>query len=443
MPKFRLASVLLLFGPVLAACRGEPGPIESMRIEDDVPVDRTVTLVANSNEIVLTDGIVKRAMTWNGTSPGPQIVVTEGDVVEITVVNEDVIPHGLSVHAAHMYTSGDVGQVMPGEMASLRFRATVPGVYMYHCAPGGHAIAQHVIGGMHGMIVVKPRHDRYQLERRLGRGPDIEMFMLQHEIYANGMDAKNSSPLYVAFNGGVFRYVTEPILARPGDYVRVYYLNVGPNLTGTFHLVGIVWDHMYYQGHPRNVMHGGQTTVAGPSDSWVAEFRVPEPGVYGIVTHSMGDQKARGALGLLVAEEDGARTTATDTQGYDLPIPAGDALRRIVDPFGVGTPDLDRPVRAERQEDAFISMVNNSYYPAVLDVPAGTTVTWQNEDPFELLEGEFTGRHNVVTFGDPPAPVASPILRHAENWSHTFTAAGEYDYLCTLHPYMQGRIRVN
>jgi nitrite reductase (NO-forming) len=382
-------------------------------------------------------------MTWNRTSPGPQIVVTEGDVVEIEVVNEDVIPHGLSVHAAHMYTSGEVGEIMPGQTKTLRFRASVPGIYMYHCAPGGHAIAQHVVGGMHGMIVVKPRREKYQLERDLGREPDIEMFMLQHEIYSNGMDAKNSNPLYVAFNGGVFRHVYEPIRARPGDYVRVYYLNVGPNLTGTFHLVGIVWDYMYYQGHPRNVMHGGQSTVAGPSDSWVAEFRVPEVGVYGIVTHAMGNQKARGALGLLIAEEAGERTRVTDTQGYDRPLPIGVELRRVVDPFGVGTLDLDRPVRAERDEDAFISMVNNSYYPAVMDVPAGTTVTWQNEDPFELLQGEFTGKHNVVSFGRPPAPFASPEMRHAENWSHTFTVPGEYDYLCTLHPYMQGRIRVN
>lgn len=34
------------------------------------------------------------------------------------------------------------------------------------------------------------------------------------------------------------------------------------------------------------------------------------------------------------------------------------------------------------------------------------------------------------------------MLEHAESWSYTFEEVGEYDYLCTPHPYMKGKVIV-
>lgn len=432
----------VLAGAVLIAACGT-GP--DYRVPDtgvvppDAEPDKTFTLVAKRGGVLVHDGVVFNAMTFDGTVPGPLLLVDEGDVVEIRVRNDDNIPHGLSVHATYRNTGARVGNIPPGETKSLRFRATYPGVYMYHCAPGGHAIMMHTIAGMYGMIVVEPKTDRYRLEERLGRGPDLRLYLLQHEIYSSGKDAAEGRPLYVAFNGSNFRYVKDPIPARPGDYVRVYYLNVGPNLTGTFHLVGIIWDFMYYQGHPRNLMHGGQSSVAGPTDSWVVEFRVPEEGVYGIVTHAMGTQTPRGAMGLLAAKEDAPRVTLVSAQG---PNPArSDEARRVVDTFAPGTPDLDPPVRFGPGDDVRISIVNNTYWPKVVQVPVGTRISWINEDAFEWLEGELTGRHNVVSVSGPRGFV-SPILKHAETFAHSFSERGRYEYICTLHPYMRGRVEV-
>jgi nitrite reductase (NO-forming) len=451
---------------------GRAGPADDYQlpetgvVADDVPVDRSFTLVSKRAGIELQEGVVKNAMTFDGTLPGPLLVVEEGDVVEITLRNEDDVPHGLSIHAAYMYSSGQISDVRPGQEKTIRFRATVPGVYMYHCAAGGQAIMTHTIAGQYGMIVVEPKSDTYRLEDELGREPDVKMYMLQHEVYASGKDAWENRPLYVAFNGRNYRYVEEPIVAQPGDYVRAYYLNVGPNLTGTFHLVGIIWDYMYYQGHPRNLQYGGQSTVAGPTDSWVVEFRVPEAGAYGIVTHAMGSQTPRGAMGMLMAEEGAERTAVVSSQGK-APLLEGpvtlnalnearayangedngggngylNGVRRLVDPFAPGTPDVDEPVRFNGDDRPVIRTILNSYWPKVVEVPAGTEVTWIQEDNFDFLAGEYTGQHNVVGVSGPQR-FASELMKHADQYSHTFTEPGDYEYVCSLHPYMRGIVRV-
>ena len=98
--------------------------------------------------------------------------------------------------------------------------------------------------------------------------------------------------MYTAFNGKLFRYVEEPIVGNPGDYVRLNFLNAGPNLLSTFHIVGVIWDFAYWQGNPDNKFIGGQTVTAKPSDSWVVEFRIPpDEGSYLMLSHAVGSTK--------------------------------------------------------------------------------------------------------------------------------------------------------
>lgn len=430
------------------------------------PPTKSFTLYLYQSEVVIGPGIVLKTFTINGTVPGPTIVVDEGDIVEIRVVNNDTVTHGLSIHAVYRATSPYVGNVRPGEVKSVVFNASYPGVYMYHCAPGGQGIFIHTMSGQYGMIVVKPKSYKYKLEEILGRKPDLEIYLIQHEIYANGADFVKGQPLYVLFNGYMGRYLPGglegPIVAHPGDYVRIYFLNVGPNLVSTFHLVGIVWDFAYYQGHPLNSIVGGQTVLAGPSDSWVVEFRIPENGPYLIVSHAFS-QPARGAVGILMAKSDAPRSPTIYANGPRLPVP--EKPLRVVDPFGLGSPEIDPPVYSEGV--AIVKILANSYSPKRLVIPVGTTVVWVNEDIISLpnASGELVGLHDVVLrIGD--EVVKSPLLRHGNSWSYTFTKAGVYriggneyqlykeflplvtensdlySYFCSLHPYMVAEIVV-
>lgn len=398
------------------------------------------TLIARSDTLNIGDGVIFSGFTFDGTMPGPQMVVQEGDTVEITVINEDTVAHGLSIHAANAQTSNYVGNIMPGQTKTVTFTADYPGVYMYHCAPGGHGIMAHTMGGQFGMFVVEPK-EPYQMEVDLGREPDLKVYIVQHEVYADGRDFFDGKALYVMFNGETFRYVKEPIPARPGDYVRFYYLNVGPNLTSTFHAVGGIWDYIYYGGNPKNIMRGTQSVISGPTDSWVIDWVVPDEGPYTLVSHAFGTQAIKGAIGILEAREDAPRVGEIRSEG-----PTGELIadpKRFVSPFGLGSDDLDLPVRYREGDRVQIQMVGNSFWPKRAEVPVGTTVTWINEDVFDYLDGERTGKHNAVVIeADGPERFASPLLGHAETFSYTFTEPGEYIYICSIHPYMRAKIIV-
>jgi nitrite reductase (NO-forming) len=397
-------------------------------------------LVARSDVINIGEGVNFKGFTFDGTSPATQMVVQEGDTVEITVRNEDTVTHGLSIHAANTQTSNFVGNIAPGETKTVTFTADFPGVFMFHCAPGGHGIMAHTMGGQFGMIVVEP-NQKYRMEEELGREPDLKVYLLQHEVYADGRDFFDGKALYVMFNGEIFRYVKEPIPARPGDYVRFYYLNVGPNLTSTFHAVGGIWDYIYYGGNPENIMRGTQSVVAGPTDSWVIDWVVPAAGPYTLVSHAFGTQAIKGAIGIIDAREDAPRVGDILSTGPTNPI--AEDPKRFVDPFGLGDETLDHAHRFHDGDHVQIQMVGNSYWPKRAEVPVGSTVTWVNEDVFDFLEGERTGQHNAVTVtADGPEPFFSPLLKHAETFSHTFTEPGTYEYICSIHPYMRAMVTV-
>jgi nitrite reductase (NO-forming) len=415
--------------------------------QNTVP-NKKVSIELYEGEVYIGEGVMYKGFVTNGTIPGPTIVLDEGDIVEFTVINKGKYPHGASIHAAYVGTSKYLGKIEPGETKSMIFKVTVPGVYLYHCAPGGHAIPMHIIFGQYGMIVVKPKK-KYKLEEMLNKPPDVEIYLNQQEFYSSGKDAIDSKPLYVTFNGKLFRYVEDPIRAKPGDYVRIYFLNSGPNLISTFHIVGIIWDFAYWQGNPDVVFPGGQTVTAGPSDSWVVEFRIPpdEGSYYTMLSHAVGSTD-RGALGVIICD-DSARTPIvisgegpkySEQEMTDIK----SKVTRIVSPFEPGTPDVDPPqVYGPEAKEVIVKIIGNSYYPKVIEISEGTTVKWINEDIFTYQQGEFGGIHNVVSYEGGPEPFSSNLLTHTQSFSHTFEKEGEYKYMCTPHPYMKGVVIVN
>ncbi len=73
-----------------------------------------------------------------------------------------------------------------------------------------------------------------------------------------------------------------------------------------------------------------------------------------------------------------------------------------------------------------------AFNPATITVSKGTTVTWTNED---------SAPHTVTTTN---APVAfdSGRMSKGEQFSQTFDAAGTYEYYCSIHPNMKGKVIV-
>jgi nitrite reductase (NO-forming) len=414
-------------------------------VPQDTPPDKSFTVTLEEGKAYIGNGVIYDGFLTNGSVPGPLIVVDEGDIVEMIIENHGQIPHGASIHAAYTQTSKYLGRINPGSSGRVVFRATHPGVYMYHCAPGGHAIPMHVLFGQYGMMVVKPKKQVYEMERVMGRKPDLELYLIQHELYASGKDAMEGRALYTTFNGKLFRYIEEPIPVRPGDYVRIYFLNVGPNLLSTFHIVGVVWDYVYWQGQPSVAWPGGQSVTAGPTDSFVIDFRIPpDEGAYTMLSHAVGST-ARGAIGLLVASADAETPAMITPEGL---IHSAEEMAEIeakavrtISPFK--PTDYDGVTRyAPGTREVEVSIIGNSFYPKVIEIEPGTTVRWVNEEAFAYLAGEFSGIHNAVGDDGGDNFFSTPLLAHAESATHLFEHEGEYNYICAPHPYMEGRIIV-
>jgi plastocyanin len=79
---------------------------------------------------------------------------------------------------------------------------------------------------------------------------------------------------------------------------------------------------------------------------------------------------------------------------------------------------------------AEVKIDNFSFGPQMLTVPVGTTVTWTNRDDIP---------HTVVSTD---GVFKSKVRDTDEKFSYTFTKAGTYEYFCSVHPKMTGKIIV-
>ena len=78
-----------------------------------------------------------------------------------------------------------------------------------------------------------------------------------------------------------------------------------------------------------------------------------------------------------------------------------------------------------------IAIMNYKFDPETVTVPAGTKVTWVNHDDVP---------HSVVS-SDKRFP-GSGGLDKGDDYSYVFTSPGSYEYFCSLHPFMKGKIVV-
>jgi plastocyanin len=79
-----------------------------------------------------------------------------------------------------------------------------------------------------------------------------------------------------------------------------------------------------------------------------------------------------------------------------------------------------------------VAIVNFAFSPKDLEVPAGTRVTWTNQDDTA---------HNIQDLSELNTPM-SPELKKGGTFSITYPKPGTYPYVCGLHTYMTGTVKV-
>jgi amicyanin len=88
---------------------------------------------------------------------------------------------------------------------------------------------------------------------------------------------------------------------------------------------------------------------------------------------------------------------------------------------------VHRPAAAMKLQ---VKISNFKFGPRTLTVKVGTRVTWTNNDAIGHSVNFASGNINSKTLGQDA------------KFSHTFTVAGTYPYICDIHPFMHGTIVV-
>ncbi len=134
--------------------------VTSLIADPDRAADVRVELVAGRGTIDIPGGRSVDGYTVNGSSPGPVIRARQGDLVEVTFVNESVAAgatlhwHGIDVPNAMDGVAGITQDaVPPGGRHVYRFEATDAGTYWYHSHQVSH---EQVERGLLGAIVIDP-----------------------------------------------------------------------------------------------------------------------------------------------------------------------------------------------------------------------------------------------------------------------------------------------
>jgi nitrite reductase (NO-forming) len=271
------------------------------------PAKVIVKLDVVEKEMPISEGVSYTFWTFGGTVPGSFIRVRQGDTVEFHLRNmpDSKMPHNIDLHGVTGPGGGAASSfTAPGHSSRFTFKALNAGLYVYHCATA--PVGMHVANGMYGLILIEPPEGMPAVDR--------EYYVMQGDFYTLGkyrekglqgfdmQKAIDENPTYVLFNGGEGSLTGDKALAaRVGETVRLYVGNGGPNLVSSFHVIGEIFDKVWFEGGSR-FQENVQTTLIPSGGAAIMDFHLEVPGSYVLVDHSIFRAFNKGALAILKAE---------------------------------------------------------------------------------------------------------------------------------------------
>lgn len=301
----------ILSGAALGALIASPLLAETIKVE--LPVIEKDVMIDNK-------GTTQSMWTFGGTVPGPVIRVTEGDVVDFTLINrkENKSSHSMDFHAAVVDVLDEFSEIKPGETKNFTFKAKHPGVFIYHC--GANSMAEHISRGMYGVIIVDPKEGYTEAFPE----PDREYVLVHGDLFADGTSAEdramNRNWVGTLVNGRLFHYdpVHDPnasltLEAQPGERVRIHFVNAMINEAAAFHPIAGIWERVWDNGNPKNVRYSLQTVEVPPAHGMTFDIVPPadRPTNNAIVDHRM-KHALNGAISVLMTYDGASSVKGKD-----------------------------------------------------------------------------------------------------------------------------------
>ena len=288
---------------------------------------KDVRLDTTHKIIEIAPGLKYSAWTFGDQVPGPAIRARVGDRIRFTMTNrsDEPVPalrvtdapmmHSMDFHSAMVSPQDKYRSIAPGQTIDLRVHAQLSGrlhVPLRHADdPRAHRLG-HVRDDDRRAAGRLPDQGRSRVRDRAERvlcktGPRRSQGRRGAPSCARPASAcAPRSPRTRCSMACTTVWSTNPLAAKPGERVRLFVLNVGPSRTSSFHVVGTIFDRVWFEGNPDNQFRGMQTVLLGSSNSAIVEFIIPEAGSYIMVDHHFANA-SQGAIGLISTEAEPRR----------------------------------------------------------------------------------------------------------------------------------------
>ncbi|MHB8513767.1 MAG: multicopper oxidase domain-containing protein [Dehalococcoidia bacterium] len=263
----------------------------------DANPNKTLVIEVKDAVVEVAAGVPMSTWTFDGHVPGSVVHVRQGDTINFTLRNNGTMGHSIDFHAAQTPWNVNYKTILPGQELKFVWKANFPGTFVYHC--GTAPVLQHIGNGMYGAIVVDPATPF---------APAREYWLEQSEFYlkpgpTTGWEGDLTrmqavTPDFVVFNGAANQYQQQPLTAAVGERIRLYVTNIGPTLFSAFHVIGTIFDKVYVDGNPANLLRGVSTYTIPPGGGATFELVIPDAGQYPFVTHAFA-YTGLGAVGLI------------------------------------------------------------------------------------------------------------------------------------------------
>lgn len=389
----RMTVLIIVLGiSILAACSQETTGTSDKERSDEKNTSQEVVKVRSEdtankkvNEINLTAQQSKwrlspekeiTAWTYNGTVPGEQIRVTEGEVVKVNLKNELDEPvtihwHGIPVPNTEDGIPGVTQDaVKPGDKYTYEFVANDPGTYWYHSHQNG---VEQLDKGLYGTIIVESKEkadiDRdYTLvldewESEPGKGMDMGGME-----YGNMMEHDMSSYDIYTINGKTYKE-NEPLEVKKDEKVKLRFVNAGY----TAHQIHIPTDYRvtHLDGQKVNNPQVEEASILeiAPGERYDVEFVADGKGDFTIDSHDEMEASNNMKMDIVYINGNGIKPHGTPSDKVDI-TKLGEKSKAqfsLDDEFDIEyTMELGAEMDMDNEEMGMAWTINGKAYP---DVP--------------------------------------------------------------------------
>ncbi len=312
------------------------------------------TIIAKEAKHQLNDEVSVDALTFNGSVPGSQIRVKEGEKVKINLKNELSDPVTIHWHGIRVPNEMDgipgvtQNAVQPGDTFTYEFTPEDPGTYMYHTHQNA---VEKMDKGLYGSFIVEPKNKKYDRDYTLmldewmsspeeeesdmegmdhnsmGSNDDINTESEAVDQSMDGMehgsmdmnDMGHDMSAYDIFTmNGKSGDSIEPLMVKEGEKVRIRLINVG-YMSHKIHLHGHDFKIAAIDGQELNEPQAleDQVVSIAPGERYDIEFTADTPGEWFIECH--GDMAGTDGMKTTIQYEGVSESIDKSNQDEKLP----------------------------------------------------------------------------------------------------------------------------